>query len=139
MVNNKCLIINIDKTVKQTWEISRVVNNFLIDIVTHHCLDVCEAYNISTEGVSVNYCPLTSRSLDFLENSVAVEYVNIESFSHTLKSFIEEGLLTGRRGHVDVTGNISINYSLIFISAGSVIITQEIFKDEGLHTSRTHE
>ena len=127
MLRNKCLILTVEKVKTDSWEAARSVDRFIHELVAHHCMDVCDAYNISKSGVSVSFRLIEGLVTDTWEHSGALVYINIDSFSRTLKNFIEEGLLISRLGHVDETANIHINYNVSFISAGSIIITQETF------------
>ena len=127
MPRNKCLILTVDKVNAGSWEAARCVDRFIHELVVHHCRDVCEAYNISMDGVSVGFRLIEGLATDAWEHSGALVYINIETFSTTLKRFIEEGLLAARLGHVDDTASVHINYNVCFISAGSIIITQEVF------------
>lgn len=127
MLRNKCLILTVEKVKTDSWEAARSVDSFIHELVAHHCMDVCDAYNISKSGVSVSFRLIEGLVTDTWEHSGALVYINIDSFSRTLKNFIEEGLLISRLGHVDETANIHINYNVSFISAGSIIITQETF------------
>ena len=127
MLRNKCLILTVEKVKTDSWEAARCVDRFIHELVVHHCRDVCDAYNISKSGVSVSFRLIEGLATDAWEHSGALTYVNIDSFSRALKHFIEEGLLVSRLGHVDDTANVHINYNVSFISAGSIIITQETF------------
>ena len=127
MLRNKCLILAVEKVNVDSWEAARCVDKFIHELVVHHCRDVCDAYNISMDGVSVGFRLIEGLATDAWEHSGALVYINIETFSTTLKRFIEEGLLTARLGHVDDTASVHINYNVCFISAGSIIITQEVF------------
>lgn len=127
MLRNKCMILTVEKAKTDSWDAARCVDKFIHELVVYHCRDVCDAYNISKSGVSVSFRLIEGLATDTWEHSGALTYINIDSFSRTLKNFIEEGLLSSRIGHVDDTVNTHVNYNVCFISAGSIIITQETF------------
>lgn len=127
MVKNKAVIIAIDRINLDSWEAAKCVNKFLHELVAHHCNDVCDAYNISKSAVSVNFRLIEDIPTDSFENTDALIYVDVDSFSSVIKDFIEEGLLSCRIGHVDKTADIVINYNICFVSGGSIIVTQESF------------
>ena len=129
MLKNKCLILTVEKVKTDSWEAARSVDKLIRELVVRHCSDLCDAYNISKIGVSVSFMPIEGIDCEVWEHSGALVYINIDYFSRTLRNFIEEGLLSSRLGHVDETANIHINYNISFISAGSIIITQETFPE----------
>lgn len=124
----KCLILNICSKRIDRLEHAKLIHDFLTEVLMDHARDVCDAYNVASEGVSVNYRFIDHTDSHVEDYAEAITLIPLDDFIKAARNFIEEGLFTARRGHVCVTGNININFNTVFISTGSVMITQEIFR-----------
>lgn len=125
---SKCLIINITCMGIQSVDEAKLVNDFMGYALTTYANVVCDGFNISPEGVSVNYKPITQQTHTVYDLAKATDYVDTDMFTKMGRDFVEEGLLSCRSGHVLTTGNVTINFNTVFLGTGSVIITQEVFK-----------
>lgn len=124
----KCLIINVNTQAVQSLEEAKLIQDLIEHGLVEHAREICDAYNIATEGVHVNYRPIEHNTVNEWEVSQAVELIVLDSFLPAARNFVEEGLFAARRGHVLVTGSIVINFSVVFLNTGSVMLTQEVFK-----------
>lgn len=124
----KCLIVSFVGKIK-TWEEARAANHHVQVMLMEYAREVCDAYNIATDGISINYIRIGGGSMRPDEEMVveALAVMDVDDWTPAARDFIECGLLTARAGHVDVTAGITINFNVAFLSAGSIIITREAF------------
>lgn len=126
-MQTKCLILNTCTKAINNLQDAKLLQEFFHAEITNHARDFCDAYNIASENVYVNYIKIDHQFHNLMDFSEVILLVPLEQFIPSLHNFIEDCLLTNRRGATDITVKITVNFNTVFISTGSVIITQEVF------------
>ena len=129
---SKSLVIstNLSKDIERIEE-CKSINFLLREMVRVQVQELCDNYNIDSDNVYVNYLPINTQMDYVQEYSVPLHDGVLEPIVKATSQYIHCTVLANRAGStlsIELTHRTVINFNIVFLANGTIILTEEVFK-----------
>lgn len=131
-MQSKTLIVSTNLTpAVMDYDTCKTINFLLLEVMRDRVYQITEAYNFDESMITIGFLPLVSPVELYEDYTADLSKYNLLPVVIPVEKFIESSMLdkrlSGTYHSTNETVKVCINYNLMFLSNGTLLLTEEIF------------